>query len=91
MELTRIIELTALAVGVGAGIMVGIQQLREKRARKKNGLSGNPARCADHAERIGKLEACQAELKVGQAAIEATVKGVDAKVDKLLSIHLKND
>jgi len=88
MELTRIIELTALAVGVGAGIMVGIQQLREKKARKR-GLAGNPTRCGDHEERIKNLEKCQTELKAGQAAIEATVKSVDGKVDQLLLLHLK--
>lgn len=85
MTVVSIAEYVALAVGLGAGIMLGIEKLKEKR----RGLPPNPTRCADNLKRIEKLEEHYITCSGAIERLEAGVTGLNGKVDLLLDIHLK--
>ena len=85
MSVLSIAEYVALAVGLGAGIVLGI----EKWKARNRGLRPNPTRCQDHKERITNLEKGYGEVCVSLGRLEEGMKGLTGKVDTLLSMHLK--
>lgn len=79
----------ALAVGVIAGIYIGIVEFRERRARKRHGISPNPLRCADHEDRLRKAEAICGELPSRIHGLEANISEIRGDVKTLIQLHLK--
>jgi hypothetical protein len=89
MNWTQWAQWIALAVGVVAGIYVGVMELRERRIRKKLKIPPNPARCADHEDRLRKTEAICVELPSRIHGLEANISEIRGDVKTLIQLHLK--
>lgn len=78
-------EYTAMAIGLGAGIMIGIDRLKSKKYK----IPGNPTRCVENRARIEALERGFAETSKSIASLGVGMGEVNKKVDVLLALHIK--
>jgi len=90
-------EIISIVVAVIVGLVWVLLELKRwgkaKRTRAleaEAGLEPNPTRCADHEERLRKVEAVCIEVGPKISAVELDITEVKADVKQLLSIHLKN-
>lgn len=88
MDWSKIAEWVALAVGLVAGVLLGIKEWREKRAEKR-GLLPNPTRCEDHEARLRKAEAICVEIPARIHGLEENISEIKGDVKALIQMHLK--
>jgi hypothetical protein len=88
VEWTQWAQWIALAVGVIAGIYIGIMEIKERKVRAR-GLPANPTRCADHEERLRKTESVCGELPSRIHGLEANISEIRGDVKTLIQLHLK--
>jgi hypothetical protein len=88
MDWAKIAEWTALAVGVVAGVVLGIKQWKEKKAQS-NGLDANPKRCEDHETRLRSVESACLYMSPQIAGIEIDITEIKSDVKQLINMHLQ--
>ena len=89
MDWMLVAEGVAMAVGVTAGIYLGVKEWRERKVRKRAGLESNPTRCTRHEERITAVEKSCVEFSTLLRALEGDIQEVKSGVNRLIDIHLK--
>jgi hypothetical protein len=89
MDWSKVAEWTALAVGVVAGIVLGIKQWKEKKAQA-NGLAANPIRCEDHETRLRSVESACLYMSPQISGIEKDITDIKDNVQYLVQLHMKN-
>jgi hypothetical protein len=77
----------ALAVGVVAGLYIGYQEIKERRARIR-GLPPNPERCQKHEDRIGEVEKTCFSMEAKMDGLKENVDEIKRDVKELISLHL---
>lgn len=88
MDWVKIVEYTALAVGLVAGVFLGYKEWKERKARDR-GLSPNPVRCEDHEGRLRKVENVCIEMGPRMEDLEDDITEIKGDVKHLINLHME--
>lgn len=90
--------IVTLVVAGAVALVWAILEIKRWRSGRKaraveseNNLLPNPARCADHEERIRKTESICIEIPARIHGLEANVAEIKGDVKSLIQLHLSNN
>jgi hypothetical protein len=93
VSLEKIISIVVAVIVGGVWAVIELRRWakgkRAKRLEEENGLDPNPTRCADHENRLRKVESVCTEVGPQIKGMEKDIAEIKGDVKTLIGIHLK--